>query len=73
VHWWNSTDYKDYLQGFQKLNLELKARFDAEGISFAFPSQTVYLRQDSQWQLVQPGGSPGGPGTTSADASRVGA
>ncbi len=52
VHWWNSTDYNDYLLGFQKLNLELKRRFDAESINFAFPSQTVYLRQDSQWRLA---------------------
>ncbi len=52
VHWWNSTDFKEYLQGFQKLNLALKHRFDSEGISFAFPSQTVYLRQDSQWKLA---------------------
>ncbi len=52
VHWWNSNDMKEHLQGFQKLNLELKRRFDAEGISFAFPSQTVYLRQDSQWRLA---------------------
>jgi MscS family membrane protein len=54
VHWWNSTDFNDYLLGFQQLNLELKRRFDAEGISFAFPSQTVYLRQDSQWRLAPP-------------------
>lgn len=44
VHWWNSTDFKDYLAGFQKLNLELKRRFDAEGIDFAFPTQTVYVK-----------------------------
>jgi MscS family membrane protein len=56
VHWWNSTDFKDYLLGFQKLNLELKRRFDDERIQFAFPSQTVYLRQDSQWQLAGPNG-----------------
>jgi MscS family membrane protein len=52
VHWWNSTDFKDYLLGFQQLNLELKRRFDAEGIAFAFPTQTVYLRQDSEWRLA---------------------
>lgn len=52
VHWWDSTDFKEYLLQFQKLNLELKRRFDAEGISFAFPSQTVYVRQDSSWQIA---------------------
>lgn len=52
VHWWNSKDFKEYLQGFQQLNLELKRRFDAEGISFAFPTQTVYLRQESEWRMA---------------------
>lgn len=51
VHWWNSTDFKAYLMEFQLLNLEIKRRFDAEGISFAFPTQTVYLKQDSEWKL----------------------
>jgi MscS family membrane protein len=55
VHWWNSQDFKEYLAGVQKLNLELKRRFDEEAIGFAFPSQTVYLRQDSKWQLAKAG------------------
>jgi MscS family membrane protein len=46
VHWWNSTDYREYLGGMQELNLAVKARFDAEGIEFAFPTQTVYVKQD---------------------------
>lgn len=54
VHWWESQDYKEYLLGFQHLNLALKKRFDAEGISFAFPTQTVYLKQDSEWRLADP-------------------
>lgn len=54
VHWWASTDFKQYLLEFQKLNLELKRRFDREGINFALPAQTVYLKQDSEWQLVSP-------------------
>lgn len=60
VHWWNSTDFKEYLMGFQKLNLELKRQFDDAGISFAFPSQTVYLRQDSQWRVADGNGQPAG-------------
>jgi len=52
VHKWNSTDFKEYTQGFQLLALEIKRRFDAEGINFAFPSQTVYLKQDSEWKLA---------------------
>jgi small-conductance mechanosensitive channel len=31
----------------QELNLKIKERFDAERIAFALPSQTLYVRQDS--------------------------
>jgi MscS family membrane protein len=48
VHLWNSTDVKAYLAGFQLLNLEIKKRFDAEGIEFAFPTQTVYVKQEAE-------------------------
>ena len=51
VHWWNGLDHKEYLAGMQDLNLTLKERFDKEGISFAFPSRTVYVRQDSPLQV----------------------
>jgi MscS family membrane protein len=51
VHWWKTTDNKAYLSGMQEMNLALKERFDTEGISFAFPSQTVYLKQDSEWAV----------------------
>jgi len=51
IHWWNSTDYKQYLGGMQELNLAIKERFDAEGISFAFPTRTLYVKQDSAWKV----------------------
>ena len=35
VHWWKGTDYQKYLAGIQEMNLTVKERFDAEGISFA--------------------------------------
>lgn len=54
IHWWGSLDGKEYLAGMQQLNLAIKERFDSEGIGFAFPSRTVYLKQDSQWRL-EPG------------------
>jgi small-conductance mechanosensitive channel len=31
----------------EELNLRVKERFDAEGIEFAFPTQTVHLRQSA--------------------------
>lgn len=52
IHWWNSTVYKDYLAGMQEMNLTLKTRFDAAGISFAFPTRTLYIKQDSDWRIT---------------------
>lgn len=46
VHWWNDTDHKAYLVGLQQMNLSIKERFDKEGIDLAFPTRTVYLKQD---------------------------
>lgn len=50
VHWWGNTDYKAYLAGLQQMNLRLKERFDQTGIEFAFPTQTLYLKQEQQPQ-----------------------
>jgi MscS family membrane protein len=52
VHWWKSTNAKDQLLGMHELNLAVKKRFDEEKINFAFPSQTVYLKQDSDWRMA---------------------
>lgn len=46
VHWWKTTDNKAYLAGMQELNLLIKQRFDAEQIEFAFPTQTLYVKQN---------------------------
>jgi MscS family membrane protein len=54
VHWWKGLDFKEYLAGMQAMNLEVKKRFDEREISFAFPSRTVYLRQDKEWQIQLP-------------------
>jgi MscS family membrane protein len=51
VHWWKSTDVKAHNAGMEEMNLAVKRRFDEEEINFAFPSQTVYLKQDSEWRL----------------------
>jgi MscS family membrane protein len=71
VHWWKSTDQKAYLGGIQLLNLEVKRRFDAEGINFAFPTQTLYLKQDSDGRLAAPADSekPDGSSTASRPAA----
>jgi small-conductance mechanosensitive channel len=38
----------------QEMHLEVKRRFDEAGIAFAFPSRTVYLRQDNDWRVQVP-------------------
>lgn len=55
IHWWNSTVYKDYLAGIQEMNLTVKQRFDDAGIHFAFPTRTLYVKQDSDWQFNRNG------------------
>jgi len=59
IHWWNDTDYKAYLAGMQEMNLEIKRRFDDEDLSFAFPTQTLHVKQDSDWKLAGDESIPG--------------
>ena len=47
VHVWNGTDAREHFAGMQSFNLQIKQRFDAEQIEFAFPTQTVYLKSDA--------------------------
>jgi MscS family membrane protein len=46
VHFWKDADFVASLAGLQEMNLALKERFDAEKIEFAFPTQTVYVKQN---------------------------
>jgi MscS family membrane protein len=54
VHWWKDQDGRAYTAGMQEMNLAIKKEFDQQGIAFAFPSRTVYLRQDNEWRLQLP-------------------
>jgi MscS family membrane protein len=54
VHEWSGADVKEHLTAMQALNLQIKERFDAEKIEFAFPTQTVYLKQESQQMDLPP-------------------
>jgi MscS family membrane protein len=51
VHWWDGADNKQYMAGLQELNLAVQEKFEAEKIAFAFPTQTVLLKQDSPWTV----------------------
>ena len=53
IHWWKGTDGRACLAGMQELNFKVKERFEAEHLDFAFPSRTIYLKQDSE-QSTQP-------------------
>jgi len=46
VHVWNGTDAKTHFAEMQVMNLLVKERFEAERIEFAFPTQTIFLKQD---------------------------
>ncbi len=45
VYYVDNPDYVKYLDVNQKILLEIKDKFDSSGISFAFPSQTIYLEK----------------------------
>ena len=44
VHFWDGSDVKMHFAEMQELNLRIKERFDAEKLEFAFPTQTVYVK-----------------------------
>lgn len=46
-HWCKFMDYETYLRSLEEINLEIKRRFEAAGIEFAFPTQTLYLKPES--------------------------
>jgi MscS family membrane protein len=45
VYWCKTKDFKVFLQAMEEINLEIKRQFDAAGLDFAFPTQTVHLQQ----------------------------
>lgn len=57
VHQWGGLDQKAYMAGLQELNLQVKERFKKEKIVFAYPTRTLYVKQDSPENLAIPGES----------------
>ena len=41
-----SSDYKDFMDIGQEVNLKIVARFGEEGIAFAYPTQTIHLEKE---------------------------
>jgi len=49
--WYHPPDYWAYQAWLQKTCLEIMRQFKAEGVDFAFPSQTVYVANDEKRQI----------------------
>ncbi len=50
VYWYAPPDWWEYQAFNHDFNMELLRRFNDEGVEFAFPTQTLYLKQDSDFQ-----------------------
>ena len=48
-YWFTPPDWWEYLQFTHEFNMELLRRFNEEGIQFAFPTRTLYVKQDSDF------------------------
>ena len=60
VYWCRRNDHREFIKIFQRINLTIKERFDAEGLQFAFPTQTIQLETPVRTGLT----SPSNPATT---------
>jgi small-conductance mechanosensitive channel len=47
VYWVKSPEYNVYMDIQQAINLELYSKFEAEGIEFAYPTQTLFVTKES--------------------------
>jgi MscS family membrane protein len=46
LYWYHPPDYWKFMDFSQKLNFDIISRFNAAGIDFAFPTQTIYVAGD---------------------------
>jgi MscS family membrane protein len=51
IYWYHPPDYWQYLEFTERINLQIIEQFNAEGIDFAFPTQTVYVAGDKKRPL----------------------
>ena len=47
IYWYHPPEYWDYMAFTERVNMEILEQFNAEGIEFAFPSQSIYLADTS--------------------------
>ena len=58
-YWYRPPDYWAYQEHASGVNLQIIERFNAAGIAFAFPTQTVHLAHDDQPAKVDAADSDG--------------
>jgi MscS family membrane protein len=51
IYWYHPPDYWRYLDHATWINTRIMGRFNAEGIDFAFPTQTLHLASDEKRPL----------------------
>ncbi len=51
LYWYFPANWWDYCAFTERVNLEILERFNAAGIEFAFPTQTLYLAGDPNRKL----------------------
>ena len=49
-YWYHPPEFWDYMEHAHQINLQIMQRFNAEGIEFAFPTQTVHLAGNQEDQ-----------------------
>ena len=52
IYWYHPPDYWEYMKFSDRVNLRILEQFNAEGIDFAFPTQTIHLANDNKRQLA---------------------
>ncbi|MFQ6115634.1 MAG: mechanosensitive ion channel family protein [bacterium] len=45
-HYCKYLNYEEYLRCLEEINFEIKKRFEEDGIEFAFPTQTLYVKPE---------------------------
>ena len=52
LYWYKPPKYWDYLEHADWINMQIMERFNAEGIDFAFPTQTLHIAGDDNRPLT---------------------
>ncbi|MCG2694677.1 mechanosensitive ion channel [Candidatus Parcubacteria bacterium] len=45
VYYLYSSDYAEFMNAQQEINLKIVERFEKEGIEMAYPTQTIFLKK----------------------------